>query len=149
MRAQNGFRPQVILPTWWFWVSFGVGGSEGCSVLWRASRPFFREAYGLLSSTGDSQDTQTMQSSRSVGRPPTNGRFVQLQRGQSGSGNKRKESLFQRIKRAASQPALAGPSAPPVSQAGLSAIASVSSVARSDSRSALILCRQLVLMLNF
>ncbi|DBA90068.1 TPA: hypothetical protein ACH3X2_004330 [Trebouxia sp. C0005] len=85
--------------------------------------------------SGDSQETQS-QHSRSVGRPPTNGRLLQpLQRGQSGTGSdsRQKESLFQRIKRAASQPALAGPSAPPVSQVAQSAIASVSSVTVSDS----------------
>ncbi|DBA83999.1 hypothetical protein WJX77_002401 [Trebouxia sp. C0004] len=86
--------------------------------------------------SGDSQETQSLQHSRSVGRPPTNGRLMPpLQRGQSGTGSdsRQKESLFQRIKRAASQPALAGPSAPPVSQVAQSAIASVSSVTRSDS----------------
>ncbi len=90
-----------------------------------------------LAVAGDSQETQSLQHSRSVGRPPTNGRLQQpLQRGQSGTGSdsRQKESLFQRIKRAASQPALAGPSAPPVSQVAQSAIASVSSVTRSDSR---------------
>lgn len=82
---------------------------------------------------GDSQDTQQIQESRNVGRPPASSRLPQL-RGQSSVGGPPKESLFQRIKRAASQPALAGPSAPPVSQVAQSAIASVSSVARSDSR---------------
>ena len=82
---------------------------------------------------GDSQDTQQIQESRSIGRPPASSRLPQL-RGQSSVGGPPKESLFQRIKRAASQPALAGPSAPPVTQAAQSAIASVSSVARSDSR---------------
>ncbi len=90
----------------------------------------------LLSFTGDSQESQPLQHTRSVGRPPTNGRTSQLQRGQSGTGSgmRQKESLFQRIKRAASQPALAGPSAPPVSQVAQSAIASISSIAGSDSR---------------
>ncbi|KAL3130919.1 hypothetical protein ABBQ38_000246 [Trebouxia sp. C0009 RCD-2024] len=79
--------------------------------------------------SGDSQDIQQLQDGRSVKRPPTSSRL----RGQSSVGGPSKESLFQRIKRAASQPALAGPSAPPVSQAAQSATASVSSVARSDS----------------
>lgn len=82
--------------------------------------------------SGDSQDTQQLQHSRSVGRPPTNTRQPQM-RGQSSVGGPPKESLFQRIKRAASQPALAGPSAPSVSQAAQSTIASVSTIARSDS----------------
>ena len=89
----------------------------------------------LVPGIGDSQHSHPLQHGGSVGRPPTNGRQP-LHRGQSGtgSGTRQKESLFQRIKRAASQPALAGPSAPPMSQVAQSAIASVSSISRSDSR---------------